>query len=209
MHCVTSQTGWRHNAVACSHNSSSVTAPLALPSPCRVSLKWHVSTIFINAMKEIANWKNMSLKVYNIQQTRAITIPSVHNICMIKARTHGFVQNDSRTHSPGVTGLHSRLRQSCNPVTQSRAFHSHFAPTHPHAPVLSRYTVMIPTAFGLRDASEAQAHVVKATTISLMWPISQKAHDLNLYKNTRCSYVKIIVRSRHNFVHAKMTELLW
>ena len=28
-----------------------------------------------------------------------------------------------------VTGLHSWLRRSCNPVTQSRAFHFHFAHT--------------------------------------------------------------------------------
>ena len=48
---------------------------------------------------------------------------------VIKARTHGCVRNDSETHSTGVTGLHSRLRRSCNPVTQSRAFHCHFAHT--------------------------------------------------------------------------------
>ena len=36
------------------------------------------------------------------------------------ARRHGWVRNDSETHSTGVTGLHSRLRRSCNPVTQSR-----------------------------------------------------------------------------------------
>ena len=46
---------------------------------------------------------------------------------VIKARTHGCVRNDSETHSTGVTGLHSGLRRSCNPVTQSRAFHCHFA----------------------------------------------------------------------------------
>ena len=48
---------------------------------------------------------------------------------VIKAKTHGCVRNDSETHSTGVTGLHSRLRRSCNPVTQSRAFHCHFAHT--------------------------------------------------------------------------------
>ena len=48
---------------------------------------------------------------------------------VIKARTHGCVRNDSETHSTGVTGLHSRVRWSCNPVTQSRAFHCHFAHT--------------------------------------------------------------------------------
>ena len=53
----------------------------------------------------------------------------MHNMYVIKARTHGCVRNDSETHSTGVTGLHSRLRRSCNPVTQSRAFHCHFAHT--------------------------------------------------------------------------------
>ena len=49
-----------------------------------------------------------------------------HNAaCGTIARTHGCVRNDSETHSTGVTGLHSRLRRSCNPVTQSRAFHCH------------------------------------------------------------------------------------
>ena len=33
------------------------------------------------------------------------------------------VRNDSETHSTGVTGL------PCNPVTQSHAFHCHFAHT--------------------------------------------------------------------------------
>ena len=45
-------------------------------------------------------------------------------MCVIKARTHECVQN---THSTGVIGSHSRLRGSCNQVTQSRAFHCHFA----------------------------------------------------------------------------------
>ena len=48
----------------------------------------------------------------------------IYYMCAIKAR------NGSETHSPGVTGLHSRLRRSCNPGTQSRAFHCHFAHTH-------------------------------------------------------------------------------
>ena len=39
------------------------------------------------------------------------------------------VCDDSEMHSTGVTGLHSRLRHSCNPVTQSRAIHCHFAHT--------------------------------------------------------------------------------
>ena len=43
----------------------------------------------------------------------------VHNMYVIKARTHVCVRNDSETHSTGVTGLHS----------QSRAFHCHFAHT--------------------------------------------------------------------------------
>ena len=49
-------------------------------------------------------------------------------MCVIKARTHGCVRNVSEMHSTGVTGLHSR--QSCSPVTQSRAFHCHFPHTH-------------------------------------------------------------------------------
>ena len=59
-----------------------------------------------------------------------MTIQFIHNMCVIKARTHGCVRNDSETHSIGVTGLHSRLRQSCNPVTQTRAFYCHFIHTH-------------------------------------------------------------------------------
>ena len=57
---------------------------------------------------------------------------------MIKARTDGCVRNDRETHSTGVTGLHSRLCPSYNPVTQSRAFHCHFAHTH----ALSLYTTL-------------------------------------------------------------------
>ena len=57
---------------------------------------------------------------------------------VIKARTHGCVRNDSETHSTGVTGLHSRLRWTCNPVTQSRAFHCHFA----HIRAFSLYNFM-------------------------------------------------------------------
>ena len=48
---------------------------------------------------------------------------------VIKARRHGCVRNDSETHETGITWLHSRLRRSCNPVTQSRVFHCHFAQT--------------------------------------------------------------------------------
>ena len=51
----------------------------------------------------------------------------LYTICIWWKREHGCVRNDSETHSTGVTGLHSRLRWSCNPVTQSRAFHCHFA----------------------------------------------------------------------------------
>ena len=39
---------------------------------------------------------------------------------VIKARTYECVRNDSEMHSTGVTGLHSRLGRSCNPVTQSQ-----------------------------------------------------------------------------------------
>ena len=66
--------------------------------------------------------------------TKAISIPFVHDMYVIKARTHGCVRNDSETHETGVTGLHSRLRRSCNPVTQSRAFHCHFAHTRAFLP---------------------------------------------------------------------------
>ena len=55
---------------------------------------------------------------------------------VIKARTHGGVRDDSETHSTDVTGLHSRLRRSWHPVTQSRAFHCHFA----HSRAFSLYS---------------------------------------------------------------------
>ena len=59
---------------------------------------------------------------------------------VIKARTHGGLRNDSETHSTDVTGLHSRLCRSCNPVTQSCAFHCHFA--HPRAFWLYSYHIL-------------------------------------------------------------------
>ena len=80
-------------------------------------------------MKLIVNLKNMLRRVYQINQTKVISIPFIHNMCVIKARTHGCLRNDRETHSTGVTGLHSRLCRSCDPVTQSRAFHCHFAHT--------------------------------------------------------------------------------
>ena len=52
-----------------------------------------------------------------------------HYVCDKSENARVCVRNDSETHSTGVTGLHSRLRRSCNPVTQSRAFHCHFAHT--------------------------------------------------------------------------------
>ena len=48
---------------------------------------------------------------------------------VIKARMARHVRNDSEMHSTGITGLHSPLRRSCNPVTHSRVFHCHFAHT--------------------------------------------------------------------------------
>ena len=41
-------------------------------------------------------------------QARAILIPFIHTMDVIKARTHGCVRNDSETHSTGATGLHFR-----------------------------------------------------------------------------------------------------
>ena len=51
------------------------------------------------------------------------------NMYVMKARMPRCVQNYSETHSTGVTGLHSWLRRSHNPVTQSIVFHCHFAHT--------------------------------------------------------------------------------
>ena len=51
-------------------------------------------------------------------------------MCVINARTHGCVRNDSETHPTGATGLHDRRGRECNPVTQTRAFRCHFAHTH-------------------------------------------------------------------------------
>ena len=51
------------------------------------------------------------------------------NMYVMKARMPRCVQNYSETHSTGVTGLHSWLRWSHNPVTQSIVFHCHFAHT--------------------------------------------------------------------------------
>ena len=66
---------------------------------------------------------------------------------VIKARTHRGVRNDSETHSTDVTGL----RRSCNPVTQSRAFHCHFA-----HPVRSGYTIAYLTVDSQSDAMALQ-----------------------------------------------------
>ena len=82
--------------------------------------KWHISPRFNNAMQQIAK----------LNQTRAISIPFMHNMCDKNENARVCAQFHSETHSTGVTGLHSRLRRSCNPVTQSCAFHCHFAHTH-------------------------------------------------------------------------------
>ena len=75
-----------------------------------------------------------------IQETRAIAIPSVQNMYVIKARTHGGVRNDSETHSTGVTGLHSRRIQQhslvrftviSHPPPPTPTPHPH---PHPHPP---------------------------------------------------------------------------
>ena len=134
MHCVMSQYVFKlHDVIMLLHAVTMVTTQQQHHPPHRhqvMLFKWHVSPRFIIAIKQTANLKNVSHKVYHINQTKAISIPFMHNLCVIKARMHGCVQNYSKTHSTGVTGLHSRVRRSCNQVTQSRAFHCHFAHTH-------------------------------------------------------------------------------
>ena len=74
----------------------------------------------------------------------------------IKARTHGCMRNDSETHSTGVTGLHSRLRRSCNPVIQSRAFHCHFA----HTRAFSLYALTL-ACYASCDRAPPEMHPLK------------------------------------------------
>ena len=90
-------------------------APSAMLSPWRVPL----NGMFHN--DSATHWCKMRIKkkkiqvtfFYQIRQTRAISIPFIHSMGVIKAMSYGCVQNDSETHYTGVTGLHPRLRHSC------------------------------------------------------------------------------------------------
>ena len=135
MRCVTSQyvfrTAWRHNAAACGHNDNNIAAASsATPSPSPVSLNGVFHQDFSTQQRKLRIWKICKAKYIKLPGKRAISIPCIRNVCVIKARAHGCVRNDRETHSTGVTGFYSRRRRSCNPVTQSRAFQSHFAHTH-------------------------------------------------------------------------------
>ena len=106
---------WLHNAAACSHNDNNIAKASSTPtSPSRNSLNGMFQ------QDSSAQWSKLW----------AISIPFIHYMCVIKARGHGRVQNDSETHSISVTWLHSWLCLLCSPVTQSRVFHFHFAHTH-------------------------------------------------------------------------------
>ena len=101
---------------------------------------------------------------------------------VIKARRHGCVQNDSETYLTGVTGLHSQLRRSCNPVTQSCAFHCHFA----HICAFSLYCLNNSYGYGYGygygcgcNCSYRCWHTVNCTLrIKLHWNFNQNTNFL-------------------------------
>ena len=102
---------------------------------------------------------------------------------VIKARTHVCVWNDSETHSTGVTGLHSQLRRSCNPVTQSRVFHCHFA----HTRAFSLYTR---TNYGLTHICHS-ASMCYPKYLSLIISALDKSQIFLLIWQTRFCFFKI------------------
>ena len=95
--------------------------------------KWHVSPRFINTMQQIVNFKKYVAKSISnspeLNHLNSIYTQYVHD----KVKTH-MSGNESNTHSTGVTGLHSCLRRSYNPVTQFGVFHTH---AHTHAFILA------------------------------------------------------------------------
>ena len=93
---------------------------------------------------------------------------------MIKVRTYGYVRNDRETHWTGVTGLHSRLRRSCNTVTQSRAIPCHFA--HNHAFSLYSHTYLYDNLF----AMYLQYYVYHLVMVILKGNLSQLISNTNI-----------------------------
>ena len=100
---------------------------------------------------------------------------------LIKARARGCVQNDSETHSTGVTGLHSQLRRSCNPVTQSRAFHCHFAHTRAFSLYAHTHQLMFSSNCPVSEIINIYKVAINITMTSWWAPWRLKSPALRLF----------------------------
>ena len=129
MHCVTSQYVFKPCGVVILHNHISIaTITFATASPWRVPLNGIFYLNSATQWNELQIWKLSDFVRSNSLGKHHLNSVG-HNMYVIKVRAPGCVRNDSEKHSTGVTGLHFQLRRSCNPITQSRAFHCHFAHT--------------------------------------------------------------------------------
>ena len=135
MHCVASQ----YDVIMLNNRISVATITYATASPCRVPLNDIFHQNSATQRSRLRIWKISKSVVSNLLG-KGYTIPFGQDIYVIKARTSRGVRDDNETHSTCVTGLLSRLRQSHNPVTQSRAFQCHVA--HTHACVLAILTCL-------------------------------------------------------------------
>ena len=123
---------------------------------------------------------------------------------VIKARMHGCVRNDSETHSTGVYELHSRLRRSCNPVTQSRAFHCHFAHTRAFSlySIISLKTTLVKFLPHLPGANQLNTWTMQMTyACGLMIIDSHKASKLpvnlkGLVINSQCQTINTLRQAK-------------
>ena len=68
-----------------------------------------------------------------------------------------------------VTGLHSWLRRSCNPVTQSRAFHCHFAHTRAFSIFSQTYCVQTELRWPLYNEFYTKKFIHTRYTESILW----------------------------------------
>ena len=102
MHCVMSQYIFKLGDVIMLLHAVTMVRHTVIKSRL---FKWHNSS---TQWSELQIWKIG--KTHYIKLTRQEPFQfSLYLLCVIKARTHGSVWNDSEMHSTGVTGLHFRF----------------------------------------------------------------------------------------------------
>ena len=90
---------WHHNAAVCSHNGNIATALSATPSPSRVTLNGMFHQDSSTQWSKLRIWKICNAKYIKLIRQEPSQF-RLYIICVIKARMHGCVWNDSETHSP-------------------------------------------------------------------------------------------------------------